>query len=312
VKNYLKFAEKVRHYVNLSSKTIGVIYMLHRCAPINTKNLFWNEHMKVSPEFLTNFLNEHRKTHEFISLDAFCELERNKTKLKKPFAIMTFDDGYRDNYDYVLPIFDKLHIPFTIYVTNSFPDKNAFLWWYVLEDIIQKNDRLLLSNGNKYICKSKEEKEETFLKLRSIILKFNQERLEEDFKTFFRDYIFDFSDYNEKMCLSWNMIKEMSKNTYCTIGAHTMNHKALNQLTNLELEYEILYGKKKLEEQIGKQIRHFAYPFGTNNEVGTREINFIHNYDFDTACLAFGGDVTSKNKDKPYELPRVFLGELQH
>jgi peptidoglycan/xylan/chitin deacetylase (PgdA/CDA1 family) len=103
----------------------------------------------------------------------------------------------------------------------------------------------------------------------------------------------------------------MSKSKYCTIGAHTINHKTLNQLTVKQLEYEILEGKKLLEQHIGKQVNHFSYPFGTFNEIGNREINFIKKCKFDTVCYASGGEINKKNINKPLELPRVFLSQLK-
>jgi peptidoglycan/xylan/chitin deacetylase (PgdA/CDA1 family) len=303
--------KKIKQLVPFSAQKIGTIYMLHRCAPIDQKNLYWNEHLKVSPEYLKNFLENHIKTHIAISLDELYLLSTKK-KLKKPFFIMTFDDGYRDNYEYALPLFDELKVPFTVYITNSFPDKKAFLWWYILEDIIQTNNTILLSNGDKYISNTKNEKEKAFLQLRSLVLKLNQTNLQEEFKKLFYNYGIDFTSYNDNLCLSWNMVHEMSNSSYCTIAAHTMNHKTLNQLSDTELEYEILFGKKSLEKEIGKPVKHFSYPFGTFNEVGSREVEFIKSYGFDTAAYSFGGNVNKKNIGKIYELPRVFLGELTH
>jgi peptidoglycan/xylan/chitin deacetylase (PgdA/CDA1 family) len=267
--------------------------------------------MKVSPEFLRNFLLNRKKIYDFISLDRLHDLSINGNKIKKPFIVMTFDDGYLDNYEYALPIFDELHIPFTVYVTNSFPDKTAILWWYILEDILKKNDSVILSIGKTFKCQTKEEKENVFLQLRDIILKFNPENSKEQFAELFYNYKFEYTSYNNKLCLSWDNIKEMANNDYCLIGAHTMNHKTLNLLSEKELEYEILAGKKKLEDEIKKPVKHFAYPFGTPNEIGIRETGCVMGYGFDTVCNAVGGYVNKKNIKNPLELPRVFLGELK-
>jgi peptidoglycan/xylan/chitin deacetylase (PgdA/CDA1 family) len=266
--------------------------------------------MKVSPEFLKDFIKERKNTYQFISLDDLYKLSISKQKLKKPFIVMTFDDGYRDNYEYALPVFDELHIPFTVYVTNSFPDKTAFLWWYILEDIIQNNKRLTLSDGEQFICETKKEKEDVFLSCRQLILALNQEKLVDEFASLFNNYKGDYQSYNDSLCLSWNQIQEMSNSSYCTIAAHTVNHKTLNRLTDVELKYEILSGKKVLEEKIGKQVKHFSYPFGTQNEIGIREAEFIKTCGFDTVCYSCGGEINKKNIKRPLELPRVFLGEL--
>jgi len=290
--------------------TLGTIYMLHRCSPINRENLYWNEHMKVSPEFLRNFLKEQKKTHDFISLDEVLELSHSRRK--KKCIVMTFDDGYRDNYEYALPIFDELSIPFVVYVTNSFPDKTAFLWWYILEDILKVNKYIELADGRRFDCKTKKKKEDAFLNLRQLVLNLDQENLVTEFNTMFGNYGIDISTYNDALCLSWDMIKEMSNNRWCTIAAHTINHKALNKLPKEQLDYEINQGKKELEEHIGKTVKHFAYPFGTFNEVSGREMEFVKKCGFNTVCYAFGGNFTRKNIGKPLELPRQFLGELTH
>jgi len=286
--------------------------MLHRCSPINKENLYWNEHMKVSPEYLKNFLSEHKKTHTFISLDELYELSTSKTKIEseKKFIVITFDDGYLDNYEYALPIFDEMSIPFTVYVTNSFPDRTAFLWWYILEDILQQNNSILLSSGEKFDCHTKEEKEKLFLHLRKIVLGLSQENIIDEFTNLFSNYEISYLSYNNALCLSWDMIREMSNSHYCTIAAHTMNHKTLNRLPIEKLDMEIIQSKKKLEEYIKKEIRHFAYPFGTPNEIGNREVEYIKNCGFYTACYAFGEDFNENNLSKPFELPRKFFGEL--
>jgi len=290
--------------------TLGTIYMLHRCSPINRENLYWNEHMKVSPVFLRNFLKKQKNTHDFISLDELFELSHSKRKRK--WIVMTFDDGYLDNYEYALPIFDEMSIPFVVYVTNSFPNKSAFLWWYVLEDIVKTNKYIVLADGKKFDCETREEKEDVFLNLRQLILSLNQENLINEFRNMFCNYEVDFSIYNDELCLSWDMIKEMSNNHWCTIAAHTMNHKALSKLPIEQLDYEIIHGKKELEAHIGKVVSHFAYPFGTYNEVSYREIEFVKRCEFNTVCYSFGGSLTKKDIAKKLELPRQFLGELAY
>jgi len=297
----------------LQNQVLGTIYMLHRCSPINKENLHWNEHMKVSPEYLKNFLYESKKTHTFISLDELYELATTNKKIRnKKYIVMTFDDGYLDNYEYALPVFDEMAVPFTVYVTNSFPDRTAFLWWYVLEDIIQQNNQIRLSNNEIFDCQTKEKKEKLFLHLRQLILVLNQENIISEFKNLFSNYEISYLSYNNSLCLSWDMIKEMSNSRYCTIAAHTMNHKTLNKLSVEQLDVEIIQSKNKIEEHIGKKVRHFAYPYGTFNEIGDREIEYIKDCGFNTICYSFGGDFTKKNLNRLFELPRKFFGELTY
>ena len=67
---------------------------------------------------------------------------RNNIKIDK-CIVFTLDDGYLDNYTNALPIFIKYNVPFTIYITTSFPDHKFTMWWYALEDIILNSNCFL-------------------------------------------------------------------------------------------------------------------------------------------------------------------------
>src|SRR5690606_35501956 len=53
-----------------------------------------------------------------------------------------------------------------------------------------------------------------------------------------------------------------------TVGSHTMNHIDMDMLNRELLEYELKESKKILEEHLGKEVRHFAYPRGIYSNKG--------------------------------------------
>jgi peptidoglycan/xylan/chitin deacetylase (PgdA/CDA1 family) len=65
--------------------------------------------------------------------------------------------------------------------------------------------------------------------------------------------------------LSWNEIKEMSNNDVA-IGAHTITHPNLEQVDLEMAKKEILGSREEIEENIGKEVRYFASPYGKENE----------------------------------------------
>ena len=124
--------------------------------PFEDNKLLPNENMKVSPLFLEKFIIELKsKGYEFISLDRLYEILKNGEKVEKQI-VFTLDDGYEDNYKIAYPIFKKYNVPFAVYITTSFPEKKAILWWYILEDLIIENSEIILFDGLKYICKTEE------------------------------------------------------------------------------------------------------------------------------------------------------------
>jgi peptidoglycan/xylan/chitin deacetylase (PgdA/CDA1 family) len=86
--------------------------------------------------------------------------------------------------------------------------------------------------------------------------------------------------------LGWNEIREMSNNDV-TIGAHTITHPDLEQVDLETAKKEILGSREEIEENIGKDVRYFASPYGRENE---EIVNLIRSMGFDYAF----GQLSSK------------------
>lgn len=288
---------------------IATIFMLHRVNYIEKDKLLPNENMKVSPEFLENFISELKKRgYSFISLDELYEILKNQKKVKK-CIVFTLDDGYKDNYEIAYPIFKKYDVPFTIYLTTSFPNKNVILWWYILEDLILENDFLEVGK-DKYVCKNYEDKNKAFLKIREKILKLNQKNLLNELNIMFKDYKIDWFSKNKQLCMSWEDVINISKDSLCTIGSHTVNHYAFNKLTEDEIIKEIIDANKEIEEKLNKKVEHFAYPFGSRNEIKEREMRIVKSLNFKTVTTTRNGNIYLEHKNfMNCCLPRIMLTE---
>lgn len=296
-------------FINNYFSGIATIFMLHRVDNIDSNKLFPNEKMKVTPKFLEKFILELKsKGYEFISLDRLYEILQKREKVRKQI-IFTLDDGYKDNYEKAYPIFKKYNVPFTIYVTTSFPENKAILWWYVLEDLILYHDHITLSNGLSFECTTKSQKENAFLRIREIILKFKPQNFLDSLNKLFINYEVNWVAKNKELCMSWEQIIELSKDNLCTIGNHTKNHFALNQLSVDEIKIEIIEANQIIKEKINKKVEHFAYPFGSKVEVGQREFEIVKSLGFKTATTTRRGNIYYEHKYYLECLPRVMLTE---
>ncbi len=288
---------------------MATIFMLHRVHDFEKDKLPANENMKITPKFLENFILKLKSEgYSFISLDRLHEILQNNETVEK-HAVFTLDDGYKDNYDYAYPIFKKYKIPFTIYITTSFPEKNAILWWYEIEDLIMKHDEIILSNNAKYTCKSIEQKTKAFLEIRALIISLQQKNLLSQLNNLFDNYDVDWAGKCYELTMNWAQIKELSKDEMVTIASHTTHHYALRQLDDDECKSEIKEANKLIELRIGGKVEHFAYPFGGVNEVGTREFNLIKSLGLKTAVTTRVGGIYPEHKDFPELLPRIMLTE---
>jgi peptidoglycan/xylan/chitin deacetylase (PgdA/CDA1 family) len=90
-----------------------------------------------------------------------------------------------------------------------------------------------------------------------------------------------------------------------TIGAHTMSHPMLSQMTAELARAEIVECRRKLEAALQQQIWAFAYPFGDAASVTPRVLAIPREAGFSAAFVNFGGGLGTTLL--PYALPRVHV-----
>ncbi len=61
--------------------------------------------------------------------------------------MFTFDDAYRDNLRYALPVLRRNQCPFTLYVPTALVDGVGEVWWQALEDIIAGQRALAVTDN---------------------------------------------------------------------------------------------------------------------------------------------------------------------
>lgn len=107
---------------------------------------------------------------------------------------------------------------------------------------------------------------------------------------------------NERLGLSRDELLNLDAEPLCTIGAHTITHPKLENLSAQEQRVEIKPSKQELESLLGHSVDHFSYPHGSYNE---DTIAIVKECGFRTALMAWGGVV--RRSDDPMRLHRVEL-----
>ncbi|MAN77760.1 MAG: hypothetical protein CML24_11350 [Rhizobiales bacterium] len=117
----------------------GLIFTLHRVLPDAPTAFSPNSILQIRPDFLEAVIVRAREAgFDIVDLDE--ATRRIASEDAKPFIVLTFDDGYRDNLVHALPILRKHAAPFTLYIPTGLIDGVGLVWWQALEDIIAAND----------------------------------------------------------------------------------------------------------------------------------------------------------------------------
>ena len=98
-------------------------------------------HLSIHPQFLDALLTQMRQDgYEFVDLGSAVERLAVRSPQARRFAVITADDGYRDNLLEALPVLERHRAPMTIYVAPALIDGTATMWWEVVEAIVEKCD----------------------------------------------------------------------------------------------------------------------------------------------------------------------------
>jgi len=260
--NEWNFIENEVRYDNIIPENNIAILMYHRVIENNYN--FWK--LNISPKMF----EEHIK---FIS-DNYnvLRLEDDWNQIVKPnekYVVITFDDGYADNYKYALPILEKYKVPATIFVSTDLIDTNDMYWWDELEKIfiIDKFEGSFIFEQKEYMISNSNDREKACMEIRNylkdLIPDDRNDRLED-----LREILgVKKANTEELRCVTSEELKRMAESDYITIGCHTKSHLSMGKNKPKELlESEVRDSKKILEEHIGKRITTFAYPFGGDGD----------------------------------------------
>lgn len=289
---------------------IGHVLLFHRVWNENEYSITKN--LQVSQEYLGKVIQYFINNNiDIVSMEECYKRITSKRKQKR-FVVFTFDDGYADNMTHALPVFEKYNAPFNLFLSTGFPDHQVFLWWYLLEDFIMKNEKVEFINDNKvfsYDTSSANKKIDAFWKIRLYIMESSQKNLLSRLKSILGEDEDELINFTKKMALSWEQVIELSKHPLVTIGAHTVNHLALSKLKEDEVYKEITDSVKLIEKKIHTPVQYFAYPLGSSNEAGDREFDIAKNCNIKMAFTTRKGNILKQHVNSLYSLPRISINE---
>ncbi len=290
---------------------VGLIFTLHHVRPARKESFQPNRLLEITPQFLESVIERLRaRGVELVSMN---EVHRRLSQHDYPsrFAAFTFDDGYKDNLEFALPILQKHEVPFAQYIATSFPDRLGELWWVALERVIARAERMVIPIEGKehfFYCETAAQKRQAFEEiygwLRSLKDESELRRVVRDLGT---RYGVDALSPCRELCMGWPEIEQMAKSKLATIGAHTVNHVMLKKWPRAKAFEEIKRSREVVEASLGKPCEHFAYPVGDPTSADAREFELAKEAGFKTAVTTRPGVLFPEHAEHLTALPRVSL-----
>lgn len=289
--------------------SLGVILTFHHVNNVDEGKFAPNAHLAIRPSFLDAVITLLKQRDiDIITMDE-ARLRILDPVLDRRFAVLTFDDAYKDNLELAYPVLKKHDVPFMLYVATGLVEGTADLWWRGLEALVRQQDRLLvqLTSGPKELdCTTTDKKYKAFNQLQKYLI---QDVPEEDVHRRLREicwlYNIDLDAIRDETVMSWDDIGLLAQDPQCTIGAHTISHPILSRMKASEARHEMKEGAAVLEAEVGIRPTHFAYPVGTPEAAAFREFEIARKLKFKTAVTTRPGLIFPEHKDYLTALPRV-------
>jgi len=232
----------------------------------------------VSPEMLGRQLEYLRRHHTLVTLQEALEALRGREDLPRGSVLLTFDDGFRNNFAAALPILKAAGAPAVAFVTTGMLDEPGALPW--VEELSARifhcpPGRLeLRSNGLEVSLElaSPASRERASLTIRTYLKRAGSETRERMMGEIRRQCSLraDTLDPERFAFMNWEEARALAENAV-EIGSHTVRHLCLSTLKDGELADEIGNSKRRIEEKVALPCIAFSYPDGTPESFGERE-----------------------------------------
>jgi peptidoglycan/xylan/chitin deacetylase (PgdA/CDA1 family) len=289
----------------------GAILMFHHVRPWRPAMPGYvpNRLLEITPEFLDTVIRVVRGNgFDLVSMDE--ALERLATASAKPFAALTFDDGYRDTVVHALPVLEHHNAPFTVFVATGFADRSAGMWWLELEEALRRADAVQSGEADlrrTLATRTAEEKTRAFLAIYNDLRAGPESRLLASIAALAAKWDVDGREIVGKICMDWAEIVALSRHPLAAIGAHSKTHKMLAKWPAEIAREEMRGSKRAIEERIGKPVGHFAYPVGDSTSAGAREFALAREAEFSAAVTTRPGMLFDAHRDLTLALPRMSI-----
>jgi peptidoglycan/xylan/chitin deacetylase (PgdA/CDA1 family) len=238
----------------------------------------------------------------------------NEWDERKGYCVLTFDDGWLDNYRYAFPILKKYEVPATIFLPTNYIGSNEWFWtekiaflltclgqprvtsmqWNRVGAVIAElpglvRPELVGREGISLTTMGKVIRQCKLLPPSEIESLLN--RLSE---------ILEVSIPHERVTVNWSEVMEMAKNGI-SFGSHSCSHHLLTRLNEETVQQELQESDRLLRTLPVGYLPVFCYPNGDNNDAIqdlVKQCQYV-------AAVGTRPGVEGRHPENMYELNRI-------
>jgi peptidoglycan/xylan/chitin deacetylase (PgdA/CDA1 family) len=245
-----------------------------------------------------------------VSMSDVAEWLGGKKTLPAHAALITFDDGYLDNYLSAFPILRERNLPAIIFLTSGHIQQDAPFYWDLIAYCFHQtaNDHVTFPDGHEMAWKNEIERDRI-----ALLLIESLKRLPETEKQGWVQRLPSLLNvtipggYFQGLMMNWDQIREMQKGGI-EFGGHTVHHPILTRVSSAQAEDEIKNSKMRIEEELGPVVKGFAYPNGGRADFNREIERLTAKAGYQAAFSLINGPTSQKEiRQNPFAIRRIFI-----
>ncbi|HNY76814.1 MAG: polysaccharide deacetylase family protein [Sedimentisphaerales bacterium] len=257
-----------------------VILMIHGVMDNRAKPRWKPLRPQLAPAKLEEYLRGLSKRHHFISLTDALDMLEGRKPMTPYSVVLTFDDGYRNNITYALPILHRYSAPATFFLPTGFVSNPRPFWFDRLDYALQQapvhgREVKVGSLSMRLDASSRNALRESYKRLR---------RTAKELQMSDHDFLHDMEqlacqleaesghalsdlhrDDDWSAMMTWDQI-EGCRGAAVTFGSHTVDHVRLDLVSAAEAREQLSRSKRDIEVHTGQTCFAVCYPNGSFSE----------------------------------------------
>lgn len=218
--------------------------------------------------------------------------------LARPAVAITFDDGYRNNVTTALPVLQEFGFPATIFLTTGLVGTQRGLWpSRIVHALATTTEMSVEMDGRRFDLSTPSARHSASADLQAMI----KERHGADpssavaavEQALGRPVDPPFDAESPFAIASPNDLARAAETGLIDLGAHTVSHPLLSQLTDAALAFEIDGSIAAVTRLSGRPSRSFAYPNGRPEDFDDRAVERLRACGVDIAVTTSEGANTA-------------------
>jgi len=211
------------------------------------------------------------KNYHILSLSELTCYIDNCKPIPDGCALITLDDGLKNNYTVAYPVLKEFNVPATMFLVVDYVNTEKYFWFdellFLLKNLNFKNSKLknLFRDMKLDIVASDLWKQ--YWRLVEYLKKLPKKERVHILDRFRIESDADMNSVSHDFgMLSWHQVQEMLESGLIEFGVHSASHEILSTLRPTEFSAEILQPQAKLSRKLNRNIVSFCYPNGRPHE----------------------------------------------